>query len=132
VTNTSNVSDVAWSPTGDWLAYVQNWSDETLEGQLSLIRPNGDDPHIVVRSGDAPDWSPDSVGTGAQLLIRDSHSPAWSRDGELIIFMRPEKCGRSICPEHVYLAFADGSNPHEVGPAYSDERRLAWLPDPYE
>ena len=40
-------------------AYVQNWSDETLEGQLSLVRPNGDDPHIVVRSGDAPDWSPD-------------------------------------------------------------------------
>jgi Tol biopolymer transport system component len=148
VANTSNVSDVAWSSTGDWLAYVQNWSDETLEGQLSLVRPNGDDPHIVVRSGDAPDWSPDgkklvyvhngsiwtvnSDGTGAQLLIRDGHSPAWSRDGELITFMRPEKCGRSICPEHVYLAFADGSNPHEVGPAYSDERRLAWLPDPYE
>jgi Tol biopolymer transport system component len=59
VTNTSNVSDVAWSPTGDWLAYVQNWSDETLEGQLSLVRPNGDDPHTVIRSGDAPDWSPD-------------------------------------------------------------------------
>ena len=38
-TNTRNVSDVAWSPTGDWLAYVHDWSEDTLEGQISLVRP---------------------------------------------------------------------------------------------
>jgi len=54
-TNTRNVTDVVWSPTGEWLAYVQNWSDETLEGQISLVRPNGSDAHTLV-SGDAPDW----------------------------------------------------------------------------
>lgn len=148
VTNTRNVSDVAWSPTDDWLAFVQSWSDETLEGQLSLVRPNGDDSHTLVGSGDAPDWSPDgkklvyvhngsiwvvnSDGTDAHMLIRNGHSPAWSRDGDLIIFMRAENCAKGICPEHVYLAFTDRSNPHEVGPACSDERRLVWLPDPFE
>jgi Tol biopolymer transport system component len=147
VTNTRNVSDVAWSPSGDWLAYVQNRSDETLEGQLSLVRPNGDDPHVLV-AGDAPDWSPDgkqlvyvhngsiwtvdSDGSDAHMLIPDGHAPAWSRDGELIIFMRADKCGKGICPEHVYLAFANGADPHEVGPAYPGARRLVWLPDPYE
>ena len=53
ITNTRNVSDVVWSPEGDWLAYVQNWSDETLEGQISLVRPNGDDAKTLV-DGDAP------------------------------------------------------------------------------
>jgi Tol biopolymer transport system component len=45
VTSTRNVSDVAWSPKGDPLAYIQNWSEETLEGQLSMIDADGDDAH---------------------------------------------------------------------------------------
>jgi len=146
-TNTRNVSDVVWSPTGDWLAYVQNWSEDTLEGQISLVRPNGDDAHILV-AGDSPDWSPDGKhlvyvhkgsiwtvdadGTDAHQLIPNGHSPAWSRDGELIVFMRAQKCARNICPEHSYLAFANGADPHPVGPAYAGERQVVWLPDPFE
>jgi Tol biopolymer transport system component len=146
-TNTRNVSAVAWSPTGDWLAYVQDWSDERLEGQISLVRPNGDDAHTLV-PGDAPDWSPDGKklvythngsiwtvdanGTGAHQLIPNGHSPAWSRDGDLIAFMRAEKCARNICPERTYLAFSDGTNPHPVGPTYPSERQVVWLPDPFE
>jgi Tol biopolymer transport system component len=146
-TTTRNVSDVVWSPTGDWLAYVQNWSDETLEGQISLVRPNGDDPHTLV-PGDAPDWSPDGKklvyvhngsiwtvdadGTAPQRLIPNGHSPAWSRDGQMIAFMRGEKCARRICPEHAYLAFANGTDPHPVGPRYPSERQVVWLPDPFE
>jgi Tol biopolymer transport system component len=146
-TNTRNVSDVAWSPTGDWLAYVQNWSEDTLEGQVSLVRPNGDDAHTIV-DGDAPDWSPDGKrllyvhngsiwtidgdGTDPHKLIPDGHSPAWSRDGKLIAFMRAEKCARNICPEHTYIAFANGDNPHPVGPSYPSERQVVWLPDPFE
>src|SRR5262245_44736059 len=53
VTNTRNVSDVSWSPKGDWLAYVGDWSEETLEGKISLVHPDGEDAHTVV-SGDAP------------------------------------------------------------------------------
>jgi Tol biopolymer transport system component len=146
-TATRNVSDVAWSPTGKWLAYVQNWSEATLDGQISLIRPNGDDTHTLVR-GDAPDWSPDGKqlvyvhngsiwtvnadGKNPHRLIPNGHSPAWSRDGELIVFMRAEKCARSICPERTYLAFANGTDPHPVGPAYPSERQVVWLPDPFE
>jgi Tol biopolymer transport system component len=146
-TNTRNVSDVVWSPTGDWLAYVQDWSENTLEGQISLVRPNGDDARKLV-PGDAPDWSPDGKqlvyvhngsiwtvnadGTDAHQLIPNGHSPAWSRDGQLIAFMRAEKCARNICPEHAYLAFANGTDPHPVGPTYPSERQVVWLPDPFE
>ena len=146
-TATRNVSDVAWSPIGDWLAYVQNWSEDTLEGQISLIRPNGDDAHTLV-PGDSPDWSPDGKqlvyvhngaiwtvnadGSGAKRLIPNGHSPAWSRDGGMIAFMRPEKCARNICPERTYVAFANGADPHPVGPPYPSERQVVWLPDPFE
>ena len=146
-TNTRNVSDVVWSPTGDWLAYVQNWSDQTLEGQVSLVRPNGDDSRTLV-PGDAPDWSPDGKqlvyvhngsiwtvnadGSDAKQLIQNGHAPAWSRDGQMIAFMRAEKCSRNICPERSYLAFANGTDPHPVGPAYPSERQVLWLPDPFE
>jgi dipeptidyl aminopeptidase/acylaminoacyl peptidase len=146
-TNTRSVSDVVWSPTGDWLAYVQGWSPETNEGQISLVRPNGDDAHTIT-AGDAPDWSPDGKklvyvhngsvwtvdtdGSDAHLLIPNAHSPAWSRDGDLIAFMRAEKCGKNICPEHAYYAFANGTVPRQVGPAYSNERQVVWLPDPFE
>ena len=146
-TNTRNVSDVVWSPTGDWLAYVQNWSDQTLEGQVSLVRPNGDDSRTLV-PGDAPDWSPDGKqlvyvhngsiwtvnadGSDAKQLIPNGHAPAWSRDGQMIAFMRAEKCSRNICPERSYLAFANGTDPHPVGPIYPSERQVLWLPDPFE
>jgi len=146
-TNTRNVSDVAWSPAGDWLAYVQNWSEDTLEGQISLVHPNGDDAHTVV-NGDAPDWSPDGKhllyvhngsiwtidpdGTNPRKLIPNGHSPAWSRDGKLIAFMRADECARNICPEHTYIAFANGTEPHRVGPSYPSERQVVWLPDPFE
>jgi Tol biopolymer transport system component len=147
VTNTRNVSDVAWSPKGDWLAYVQNWSDETLEGQISLVRPSGDDAKVLVR-GDAPSWSPDGKqlafvhdraiwtigidGTARRRVIRDAHSPAWSRDGKQIAFMRAENCGKALCPERVFVVSTNGNGARQMGPRFSDERRIIWLPDPFE
>ena len=147
VTNTRNVSDVAWSPKGDRLAYVQNWSDETLEGQISLVSPNGDDAKILVR-GDAPSWSPDGKqlafvhdgaiwtigidGTARRRVIRNGHSPAWSRDGKQIAFMRAENCGKPLCPERVFLVFTNGNGVRQVGPRFPEERRMIWLPDPFE
>jgi Tol biopolymer transport system component len=147
VTNTRNVSDVAWSPKGDWLAYVHDWSDETLEGQISLVRPDGEDAHTLVR-GDAPEWAPDgkqlvyvhngsiwtigSDGKDAKMIIQNGHSPAWSRDGEQIAFMRTERCGKAICPEQVFLAFTNGTGVRQAGPEFSEERIVLWLPDPFE
>jgi hypothetical protein len=50
----------------------------------------------------------------------------------MIAFMRTEKCARNICPERTYLAFANGTEPHPVGPTYPSERQVVWLPDPFE
>jgi Tol biopolymer transport system component len=147
VTNTRNVSDVSWAPKGDWLAYVQNWSDETLEGQISLVRPNGDDAHTLVR-GDAPEWAPDgkhlvyvhnrsiwtigSDGEDAKMIVTNGHSPAWSRDGKQVAFMRTERCAKAVCPERVFHASIDGSGASQVGPRFPEERIVLWLPDPFE
>lgn len=148
VTNTRNVSDVAWSPVDDWIAYVQNWSEETEEGQLSLVRPDGRDAHTIGIDGDAPDWSPDGEhlvyvhenslwvvdpdGDNAHRVIPDAHAPAWSRDGQMIAFLRTEACSRNVCPEQLMRAFSDGKEPRPVGATYRDERRVVWLPDPFE
>jgi Tol biopolymer transport system component len=148
LTNTRNVSDVAWSPAGDSIAYVQNWSEDTGEGQLSLVRPDGNDAHTIGIDGDEPDWSPDGKhlvyvhhgalwvadpdGENAHEVVPDAHSPAWSRDGRMIAFMRTEKCSRNVCPERLMRAFANGTEPQEVGPVYPDDRRVVWLPDPFE
>jgi Tol biopolymer transport system component len=147
VTNTRNVSDVSWSPKGDWLAYVQDWSDETLEGQISLVRPDGEEAHTLVR-GDAPEWAPDgkhlvyvhngsiwtigSDGEDAKMIVENGHSPAWSRDGKQIAFMRAERCSKAVCPERVFLAPADGTGERRVGPEFAEERTVLWLPDPFE
>jgi Tol biopolymer transport system component len=147
LTSSRNVSDVTWSPKGDLIAYVQNWSEETLEGQVSLIRPDGEDDRTLV-DGDAPTWSPEgktlayvhdrgiwTVGTdgaGARQIVENGHSPAWSRDGTLIAFMRAERCGKAVCPERVFVVFPDGTGQRQVGPRFADERRVLWLPDPNE
>jgi len=148
LTSTRNVSDIAWSPDDKWIAYVQNWSEDTEEGQLSLVRPNGDDAHPLNVDGDAPDWSPDgkqlvyvherslwvvdSDGTDAHQLVPNGHAPAYSRDGKLIGFLRTEKCSRNLCPEHLMIALSSGAEPREVGPVYRDERHVVWFPDPFE
>jgi TolB protein len=147
LTSTRNVSTVSWSPTGDWIAYVTDWSPDTLEGQIALIRPNGNDETRLI-AGDTPEWAPSGNqlayfhdggiwtigrdGKGARLVIRNGHSPAWSRDGKEIAFMRAEKCGQPPCKERLYLAFTDGTQEHAVGPTFPDERPLLWLRDPNE
>ena len=148
VTTTRNVTDVVWSPKGDWLAYVQNWSDETLEGQISLVRPDGDDAETIV-TGDTPEWAPDgkhlvyvhnrsiwtvgSDGEDATRIIPNGHSPAWSRDGEQIAFMRAERCAEA--PHATSTSSSPsrtGQDVREIGPAFPEERAVLWLRDPFE
>jgi Tol biopolymer transport system component len=147
VTTTRNVSDVSWSPKGDWLAYVQDWSEETLEGQITLVRPDGTDVRRLVK-GDAPEWAPDGEhlvyvhngniwtigrnGEGATRIVPNGHSPAWSRDGEQIAFMRAERCDQGLCPEQVFLAFTNGTDVRQIGPEFAGERAVLWLRDPFE
>jgi Tol biopolymer transport system component len=147
LTNTRDVSTVAWSPTSDWIAYVKGWSPDTLEGQIALVRPNGDDERELV-AGDTPTWAPSgnelayfhdggiwtigSDGADPRLIVQDGHAPAWSRDGKQIAFMRAEKCGEAVCKERVHLVFVTGGDAPAVGPTFPDAREVLWLPDPNE
>jgi Tol biopolymer transport system component len=147
VTANRTVSAAAWSPSGDWIAYVRGWSADTLEGDIVLVRPNGDDEHRVGR-GDEPSWSPDSKrlaftrgedvwtmgsdGSDPRLLVRNGHTPVWSRDGELIAFARELKCGRPVCRERVFVQFASGGEADPVSPSFANLQQLLWLPDPTE
>jgi Tol biopolymer transport system component len=146
VTAVRNVSFVAWSPKGDWLVYVKNWSEDTLEGDVVLVHPDGDDERSLGK-GDEPAWAPDgkrivltrggnlwtvALDGSKRLLVRNGRAPAWSRDGKQIAFMREEKCGAPSCKERVFLVFTDGREPRAVGPSFSPGRRVLWLPDPHE
>jgi Tol biopolymer transport system component len=140
LTATRNISSVAWSPADDWIAYVSGWSEQTLEGDILLIHPNGTGERKLTR-GDTPAWAPDGSrlafvrgnavwtintdGTGERLLVKDAHSPAWSRDGRILAFMREDSCGKDVCPEHVFFK-RDGAE-KLVGPQFPETRRLLWV-----
>ncbi len=147
VTNTNDISNVAWSPDGDWIAYVKGWSENTLEGEIFLVRPNGDDETLLTR-GDSPTWSPDGSrlaythagsiwtigadGSEARMIVRNGEAPAWSRDGDLIAFMRDVPCGEPVCEQRVFIVGATGGPARAIGTAYAAPRSPLWLPDPFE
>jgi Tol biopolymer transport system component len=147
VTALQHVSSVAWSPKGDRLVYVTNSSAETLEGDMFVIHPNGDDATLLGQ-GDTPGWSPDGErlvyvhggglwtmgadGSDRRRLVRLGESPAWSRDGRLIAFMREERCGRAVCKDRVFVVNPDGTQLRAVGPKFLGARQMIWLPDPQE
>jgi hypothetical protein len=147
VTNTRDVSSVAWSPAGGWIAYVKGWSDLTSEGEIILIRPNGDDETMLTR-GDTPTWSPrgdrlafshrggiwtiGADGSDARMVIANGESPAWSRDGKMIAFTREVPCGKPVCKQRVFVVGATGGEADGVGPTFAGPRSIVWLPDPFE
>lgn len=147
LTTTRDVSTVAWSPSGGWIAYVRGWSEATLEGEIGLIRPDGTGGHRLTM-GDAPTWAPDGSrlafvhggdlwtigadGSGAKMLVKDGEAPAWSRDGKMIAFMRAVPCAKPVCKERVFVIEATGGTAKPIGPAYGGQRSPVWLPDPFE
>jgi len=46
----------AWSPTGEWIAYVRAPGPQA---EVRLVRPDGSDDHLLTRNGFYPAWSPD-------------------------------------------------------------------------
>lgn len=95
----------AWSPDGEWIAYVHR--DPILEKNgIYLIRHDGTDGHLWEDYATSPTWSPDSkwiaFSKGGQIekkkIDGDSltqltfegrnFSPSWSPDGNYITYKR--------------------------------------------
>jgi len=95
----------AWSPDGEWIAYVHK--DSILEKNgIYLIRQDGTDSYLWETYATSPTWSPDSkwiaFSKGGQIgkkkIGGDSltqlsfegrnFSPSWSPDGENLTYRR--------------------------------------------
>jgi hypothetical protein len=50
----------------------------------------------------------------------------------MIAFLRTVPCSRNLCPERLLRASSNGTEVQPVGATYPDERRVVWLPDPFE
>lgn len=147
LTTTRDLSSVAWSPTGEWIAFVRGWSEVTREGEIVLIRPDGEDETLLTR-GDTPTWAPggsrvaffhegniwtiDADGSDLRMLVENGESPAWSRDGGLVAFMRDVPCGQPPCEQRVFVVGATGGAARGVGPTFTGTRFPVWLPDHFE
>ena len=77
----------AWSPDGEWIAYVR--ASNGNSGDLHLVRPDGTDDHRIARNSTFPAWSPDGrllavnrlLGDRIEAwLMRPDGSEAWPLD----------------------------------------------------
>jgi Tol biopolymer transport system component len=133
---TGVLSQVAWSPRDDWVAY-------STRGWVVMIQSNGEGRRVVGSGVDLA-WSPDgsklafsSNAVGGPIEVVDAagsgrrrvtsgqldHSPAWSPDGTRLAFSRSFGPGG---PEFLYLVGADGTGLVPLGPQGAAP---AWSPD---
>jgi Tol biopolymer transport system component len=133
---TGILSEVAWSPRDDWVAY-------SSRGRVVIVQPGGGGRRVVGSGVDVA-WSPDgsklafagsavggpidvvdAVGSGRVRVTqgRFDHSPAWSPDASRIAFARSFSVSG---PGYVYVARADGSAVERLGPQGAAP---AWSPD---
>ena len=146
VTNTRNVSDVSWSPKGTGSHTCRTGPDETLEGQISLVRPSGDDAtrsssRAMRRRGrrTASTWCTSTTGHLDDRHRR--HRPKVSRPGTATrrpgraTASRSRSCARSAARRRsARSAYSSFPRPERRAPGRSDvlrgADRIIWLPDP--
>lgn len=133
---TGVLSQVAWSPRGDWIAF-------SSRSRVVMIQPNGGGRRVVGSGVDLA-WSGDgsrlafaSSAVGGPIEVVDAagsgrlrvtagrfdHTPAWSPDGSRLAFSRGSSAGG---PEYVYVVGADGAGLERLGPQGAAP---AWSPE---
>jgi len=145
-TRATNDLDPAWSPDGQWIAFVRETDPGANESprDLLLVRPTGRELRLLVRGAELdsnrpyePQWSPDGrtllFGTccdpdrvytfaldGSRLtrIATVGREPTWSPDGTRIAFVGERS--------YLMIAKADGSGAQRLAPAAS---RPDWSPD---
>ena len=95
----------AWSRDGQWIVFTseRHWGGR----DLWLMRPDGSDPHIVLRTD-----------------FKDEVYPTWGADGRIYYTFNPTKKA-----DLLYRISPDGSG---AGPVFDDSRKrytASWSPD---
>lgn len=100
LTSSGHAQHPAWSYDGEWIAFISTNSPASSDGQLWLIRRDGQQAHQI--QGQSFSWSPTSdvlaangpdgillvpVDGSAELAVKGSVSPpCWSPDGKSIAY----------------------------------------------
>ena len=142
----------AWSPDGNWLAYVSNRTKPRNESayELYLVRPNGSGFRRLTRDrwiDDQLAWSPDGKRlvfgsnrlsgrfgiwvmkidrTGAVRLSADGALPVWAPDGKTIAFLRAPKGY-----DEIWSMNADGTGRRQLTtpPSMGEDQGTDSMPD---
>jgi dipeptidyl aminopeptidase/acylaminoacyl peptidase len=133
------VAPRAWSPDGNWIAYMDG-------RELYVAHPDGSGPRLLASAPEqgwigAGEFSPDSTrltyvvgpphararsevvridGTERHLLRRAAvvSTAKWSPDGDAVVLMAQNDPGR-YRPPRVYVVSADGSSAHAIAPGHA-------------
>jgi TolB protein len=104
ITTTSGWSyDPAWSPTGEWIAFV---SQETGNDEIFIIRPDGSETRQLTKN--TWEW--------------DKHV-SWSPDGQEIVFWSNRDTGRA----QLWVMNSDGSNQRKLLDSPYEDREPVWV-----
>ena len=98
----------AWSPDGKHIviSFVARSGDK---GELYLLDSNGQNPTPLTRNG------------------RNNYTPAWSHDGQRIVFVSQQ--GKDTQSAEIYVIDADGTNERRLTQNPAPEYGATWSPD---
>ena len=104
VTGDNGEIEPAWSPAGDWIAYVRKSSALPIR-EVWVVHPDGTGKHLLT------------------ALAASASRPAWSPDGKRIAFADDAKGNFDI-----YTIGIDGKGLRQVTSSPADEFEPAWSP----